>query len=123
MTTTNDFVSGLEQGVVRVLACRACGVHQTLDPVICRRCGSANVVWIDIAGSGHVYATTEIYLAPTPEFKALLPYTLALVDLDGGGRVMGHCETGVAIGLAVMATIFHDAGLPLVRFVPAAADQ
>lgn len=106
-----------ETRVVRVLACGDCGAHQTLDPLFCRFCGSARVAWANVSGNGRVYAKTEVHRAPAPEFRELVPYTLVLVDLDGGGRVMGHGHPDLAIGSAVSATTFNLAGLPLIRFV------
>ena len=52
------------------------------------------------------------------EFRALAPYTLAIVELDEGPRLMGHAVPGVAIGDRVRAEFFAFAGRKLVRFRP-----
>lgn len=117
MTTAGP--ADLTQNAVCVLACRDCGTRQTLDPVFCRNCGSTALAWVKIGGNGRIYATTTIHRAPTPAFRPLVPYTLALVDLEGGARIMGHCAPGLAIGNAVHATICDAAGVTLMRFVSA----
>jgi uncharacterized OB-fold protein len=45
-----------------------------------------------------------------------VPYTLVLVDLDEGARLMGHADPGVAIGARVSAGFFEHDGRRLVRF-------
>jgi uncharacterized OB-fold protein len=36
--------------------------------------------------------------ASSPEWKAVAPYPIVLVDLDEGLRVMAHATSGLAIG-------------------------
>jgi uncharacterized OB-fold protein len=79
--------------------------------------------WRDSNGRGTVYATTVVERAPSDEFRALAPYTLALVDLDEGPRLMGHATPDVAIGDRVDAEIFQCAGRALVRFRPEHASR
>lgn len=112
-----------KQDDVRMLACSNCGRLQTLDPLVCRDCGSGALAWVEVPARGRLYAATRIHRAPTPSFRSLVPYTLALVDMDGGGRMMGHCTSDVAIGEVVHATIFRHEGVPLLRFVPEGESQ
>jgi hypothetical protein len=39
--------------------------------------------------------------APAPDFAALIPYDILLVDLDEGFRMMAHGGPGLAIGTRV----------------------
>ena len=57
-------------------------------------------------------------LEPCADFRALAPYTLAIVQLDEGPRLMGHAAAGVQIGERVRAEFFEHLGRPLLRFVP-----
>ena len=115
------FLAGLAEGAIRYQACAECGTAQTLARYACRACGGGRLEWRAATGRGTVFAVTVVTRAPSEEFRALAPYTLALVDLDEGARLMGHAEPGVAIGQRVAAAFFDHNGRPLVRFrrVPA----
>ena len=111
------FEAGLLNGMVRVLHCRACGLGQSLDPLACRRCGSTDLVWTDTPGLGVIQATTQVHRAPTPALRDLVPYTLLLVDLDGGSRIMAQGTDGLRIGDRVSARVFHHGGNAIIRFI------
>ena len=114
----SPFDEGLAQGVVRYLRCTACGAPQTLTRAVCARCGGHALQWRDAGGTGTVYASTVVHIAHSDEFRALLPYTLVLVDLDEGPRVMGHGTPGLAIGVRVQVRIRAFAGRPVPAFEP-----
>lgn len=69
-------------------------------------------------GAGTVFAVTVVSRASAPEFAALVPYALALVDLDEGARLMGHAPVGLRIGQRVRVDVFSPGGRPLLRFRP-----
>lgn len=110
------FLEGLQKGELRYQACAGCGAAQSLARFACRRCGAETLEWRSAAGSGTVYAVTVVARAPSEEWRALAPYTLALVDLDEGARLMAHAEPGIAIGDRVVAGYFEFAGRRLLRF-------
>lgn len=113
------YLDGLAKGELRYQACLACGAPQTLARYACRACGGTRLEWRRSAGRGTVHATTVVTRAPSEEFRALAPYTLAIVELDEGPRLMGHAAAGVAIGDRVVAEFFAFGGRNLVRFRPA----
>ena len=53
--------------------------------------------------------------APSEALRALAPYTIALIDLNEGVRLMAHLEDGAVIGDRVQAGFrqFGDALVPL----------
>lgn len=110
------YVEGLDQGVLRYQRCAACGRAQRLARHACAWCGAPAPGWHDAAGTGTVFALTEVRRAPTDAFRALVPYTLALVDLDEGARLMGHAATGLRIGQRVRGRCVTLAGHTVVRF-------
>jgi uncharacterized OB-fold protein len=112
------FLEGLARGELRYQVCRACEAPQTLARYACRNCGSTRLEWRRSAGHGTIYATTVVTRAPSEEFRALAPYTLAIVALDEGPRVLGHAAAGAAIGDRVVAEYFAFGGRNLVRFRP-----
>lgn len=112
------FVEGLQQGLVRYQHCEQCGHAQTLARHACARCGQAALVWRNASGLGQVYALTVVERAPSPDFAPLLPYTLVLVQLDEGPRLMGHACAGMAMAQRVRAQFFVHRGQTLLRFAP-----
>lgn len=112
------FTEGLAQGLIRYQRCSACGGAQTLARYACQHCGHGALQWHDAAGTGTVRAATVVARAPSDEFRPLAPYTLVLVQLDEGPRLMAHAAPGVCIGDAVRAGFFTHNGRTLVRFAP-----
>ena len=110
------FTEGLARGELRYQACLDCGAPQTLARYACRACGSTRLEWRASTRRGTVYATTVVTRAPSEEFRALAPYTLAIVELDEGPRLMGHAPAGIAIGDRVVAETFAFGARNLVRF-------
>lgn len=121
MDSAHPYTDGLAQGVVRYQQCTGCGTAQTLARLACCRCGGLQLAWRDACGFGTVHAVTVVERAPSEAFRALVPYTLLLVTLDEGARVMAHGEPGLAIGERVRARPWQAAGLALLRFQRSAA--
>ncbi len=117
--TAHPFSAGLAQGRVRVQRCGGCGGALTGQRLACPHCGGTDLPWCDASGTGTVYAVTTVHRAPTDAWRALAPYTLVLVDLDEGPRLMAHGTPGLAIGARVVAVAVVLAGQPLLRFQPA----
>ena len=118
-SSISPFAQGLAAGVLRYQRCVACGQALTGQRFACTACGSPQLAWCDAAGSGTMYAASTVHRAPTEAWRALAPYTLVLVDLDEGPRVMAHGTPGLAIGARVVALPVLLAGQALMRFVPA----
>lgn len=110
------FIEGLRHGEIRYQACTACGAAQTLARYACRACGATRLEWRTARGSGQVYSMTTVARAPSEEWRALAPYTLAIVELDEGPRLMGHASPAVKIGDRVAAKFFDFGGRRLIRF-------
>jgi uncharacterized OB-fold protein len=68
--------------------CKACGHVRFYPRILCTECGSTETTWIELSGRGNVYSHTTIHRAPSAAFKADVPYVLALVSLEEGGRMM-----------------------------------
>jgi uncharacterized OB-fold protein len=110
------FAEGLQRGEVRYQACSACGAAQTLARYACRACGSSRLEWRTARGAGRVHAVTTVARAPSEEYRALAPYTLAIVELDEGPKLMGHADPGVQIGDRVRSGFFAFGDRMLLRF-------
>jgi uncharacterized OB-fold protein len=87
--------------------CNACGKLTYFRRGFCPGCGASPVEVRSASGSGTVYAVTTVVRAPSPEWKAIAPYPIVLIDLDEGIRVMTHGVAGLAIGERVRIGWLH----------------
>jgi uncharacterized protein len=90
----DPYRDGLARGVILMQTCGECGQVQFPSRVRCIHCGAAEVTWTEVDGAGTVYAKTVNRRPAEAAFAALVPYAVALVDLDVGVRVMARA--GVA---------------------------
>ena len=91
--------------VLRFQRCADCGQVQLIPRALCGNCHSAELQWHESSGQGIILSYTEVFRAPLPAFKAMVPYFIALVDMDEGFRVMANIRKPttrpVAIGQRV----------------------
>jgi uncharacterized OB-fold protein len=109
----NDWTAGT--GGIAYQRCASCLHLWYFRRGFCPRCGSAAIAALQSAGSGIVYAVTEVLRAPSEQLKAYAPYWIALVDVDEGFRMMAHVEPGARIGERVHARFlaFGGATIPV----------
>jgi len=83
----SDFAVHLKDGRLMGSVCSGCG-YSTFPPrADCPECLGERFELRERSGRGTVYTFTEITAAPTG-FEALTPYTIAVVDLEEGGRLL-----------------------------------
>ncbi|MGI4797734.1 MAG: Zn-ribbon domain-containing OB-fold protein [Janthinobacterium lividum] len=87
-----------------VHSCFVCGHRWYFQRAFCPSCGSATLTATASAGLGTVYAVTRVDRAPSPEWRDLAPYGIALIDLDEGLRAMTHADPALRIGDRVHIT-------------------
>lgn len=91
-------------GRLAVQRCGSCEHCQLYGRALCEVCG-ADVTWVDATGAGTVASWTIIRQNHSRPWREMLPYVVALVDLDEGPRVMTNivgCEPdAVSIGMRV----------------------
>jgi uncharacterized OB-fold protein len=121
---TEAFWNGVNEGRLLVQRCQSCGNHQLYPRWRCLRC-RGQVAWVEAGGGGTVYSFTVIRQNFSRSFRHLIPYVVALVDLDEGPRVMSNlvgCDPAdVRIGMPVRVrfeSVSDEASVPL--FEPAA---
>lgn len=96
--------------------CHGCGATWYFARGFCPRCGSAEPERREATGRGTVHAVTVVSRAPTEAMRRHAPYTLLLVDMAEGFRLMAHGEPDLAIGDAVRAEFHEFDGATLPRF-------
>jgi len=120
---TRPFWDRCRAGQLSYQRCAACGRVQFYPRVLCAACGGRALDWERSAGLGRVHAVTVVYRAPSPAFRADVPYAIALVDLDEGFRMMANvvgCDPEtVAIGDRVRLRFEARGDIALPQFEPA----
>jgi uncharacterized OB-fold protein len=90
----SDFAVHLKNGRLMGTTCKKCG-YATFPPrADCPECMSGDYEYREISGKGTIYTWSEITAAPTG-FDDEVPYTIAVVDLEEGGRLL--CWVGETI--------------------------
>ncbi len=105
----------LESGRLGFQRCAGCGAAVFYPRVVCPVCGSADLTWETSSGRGIVYATTAVYRREGD------PYSVVLVDLEEGFRMMSRVESApaeeVEIGARVTLRVDHEGDEPIPVFV------
>lgn len=117
LTPERTWLAALEQGRFLLQRSASSGRYVFHPRVAEPKTGATDLAWVEASGDGIVYAVTVI--APKPPAP---PYTVALIDLAEGPRVMGRVE-GVApddvrIGMAVRARVGRIDGMAALLFEP-----
>ena len=99
--------------------CSDCGKFHFYPRPVCPHCAGARLAWAQASGRGVVYSHSTVHRAPSPAFKADLPYVVAIVKTDEGpqllSRIVGIAPEKVAIGMRVRVKmeLKGDAALPV----------
>ena len=91
-----DWTTGAESLLYQ--RCRSCKSVWYFRRGFCPSCGSTDVEALPSRGMGVVHAVTLVCRPATAEARAHVPFTIALVDLAEGIRVMAHGDRDLAIG-------------------------
>jgi uncharacterized OB-fold protein len=116
---SQPYWNATRDGKLLVQRCSAHGHVQLYARPHCLVCRSP-VAWVEASGRGTVYSFTVIRQNFGRPFRDMVPYVVALVDLDEGARLMTNivgCEPDdVTVGAPVRVRfdpVSDDAALPL----------
>ncbi len=122
------FWEGCQKHELRFQQCEGCGHVRWPPSDICPHCHSFETDWLISKGVGRVYTFAVYHAAFYPGFTADLPYTVAVVALDEGPRLLTNivccrpeqikCEMPVGV---VWEDI--DERITLPKFKPLEGDQ
>ena len=107
-TKVGDFAAGLAEGKIKATKCTGCG-HMEFPPrADCPLCGGKGFEWVEISGHGKLVTYTTIHAAPTG-FGDRTPYTIGVIDLAEGGRLLSWVqeieEEDIHVGMDLQARV------------------
>lgn len=99
------FWEGARSGKLLLQKCSRCGHYWHPVAEVCEACQSFDFEWTPSTGIGTVYSYTVVHHAVHPVVEPWLPYTLCLVALAEGPRILATVEpddgSELQIGTAV----------------------
>ena len=114
---TQPYWDGAAAGELRYQCCLDCGLVQRIPRSLCEQCQSRQLDWRSSKRAGTVLTFTTVHRAPLPAFRDMVPYVIAIVDMDEGFRVMCNAlpqaRDGLEIGARVRIGFQDDHGMSL----------
>jgi uncharacterized OB-fold protein len=124
MQIAKPFYEGLEEQKLLLPWCKSCGKPHFYPRSACPHCWSEeDYDWREAKGTGVIHTFTIVRCNPPPVFVPMLPFPIAIIDLDEGVRILSNIVgdyDGVAIGDRVRVEFVARGGesLPMFRRVP-----
>ena len=108
----SDFAVHLKDGRLMASGCPGRGAFSFPPRAHCLGCMSGSFAFQEVSGRGTIYTHSTVASAPTG-FDDMAPYTVAVVDLEEGGRLLawtGDTIDSVEIGMPVQVVprIFEE---------------
>jgi uncharacterized protein len=101
------------EGRIALCRCTDCGTWLGRPLERCNQCAGPTA-FEDVSGAGTVYSYIVVHQPSVPAFAHLVPYVVALVELDEGprlpGMLLGERGPGVSIGDRVQGELTEVAG-------------
>ena len=119
------FWDACNRGELVIQHCSRCDVLRHPPRPMCPGCRGKELGWKKVSGVGTVYSYTVTHQAIHPSLRGRVPWTVIMVDLDEGVRMISHIvdcfAEDVRIGMRV-EVVFEEveAGVTLPYFRPAA---
>ncbi|MFO7926659.1 MAG: Zn-ribbon domain-containing OB-fold protein [Halobacteriota archaeon] len=90
--TLPGFFDALAEGELLGGICADCGEVLLPPRPACYNCGSRSIDVESRPRIGYIYTYTEVH-TPPPALEDDAPYTIAIVELESGGRLTGRVES------------------------------
>jgi uncharacterized OB-fold protein len=113
--SSSPFDEGLRRKILLFPRCQACGRFHWYPMPRCPYCRSEMIAWTPSSGRGVIFTCTLVEHGFDPTWKALVPYSVALVEFaDAPGirlvsLLVGNPPPATAVGSAV-EPVFDLAG-------------
>ena len=93
--------------------CKACDKIYFYPRDICPDCFSRDTDWVQTNGRGSLYSFAIVHRAPAPAFRDMVPFVVAMVELEGGAIMPTNLvevepdPANIKVGMPV-EVVFHD---------------
>lgn len=117
--STKPYWDELQAGRLVFARCRNCGHAWLPARSECPRCLSDGWTWETASGRGKIVSWVVYHHAYHEAFKAQLPYTVAVVELAEGPRLITNIVNpgdGIALDRPVVLKVENEEGFALARF-------
>src|SRR5437762_1413463 len=84
------FWDSCRQGIFEMQCCVGCGKYSFYPVYLCPFCGSVELSWKELSGTGTVYSCTVVEHSAGAAFDAVTPLVVALIELDEGPIMMSN---------------------------------
>lgn len=81
-TRIHPFFKNLKDGRLTTTRCKSCGELLWQPRVVCSKCLSEDLQWVDLPTEGIVYAFTAMLRGPPLGMESDVPFVMGLVELD-----------------------------------------
>ena|ERR1700722_16528560 len=119
---TKPFWDGCLEGKLLLQRCTKCGAYRHPPSPACANCLSEECEWVPSTAHGTIYTFTVVRENRARGWDKMVPYVLAVIDLDEGVRMLTNlvdiAPEAVKIGMPVVATFAQLDGttkLPLFK--------
>ncbi|TAL82626.1 MAG: hypothetical protein EPN62_04005 [Candidimonas sp.] len=97
------FWAGCNREILLLQHCADCNTRFYFARRLCPACGGQRLDWEPSTGTGTIFSFSEVHVSFFgPEWNTELPYTVVLIDLDEGprmlSRLVGRNSSEVKIG-------------------------
>ena len=86
--TIENFYKFCAEKKLMGVRCAKCKKITVPPRVICSHCGKRDLSWAELPTRGRLVTYTVIHVAP-PQFAALAPYAIGVVEFEAGARLPG----------------------------------
>ncbi|MEE9568902.1 MAG: Zn-ribbon domain-containing OB-fold protein [Candidatus Binatia bacterium] len=87
---SEHFWSACKRHELKVQRCQSCRSYRFPPAVLCPECLSTETEWVKISGRGKVFSFVVYRRLYHPAFEADLPYTVAVIELEEGARILSN---------------------------------
>lgn len=119
---SRPFWDASREGRLVVQWCATCdrGIHYPRHA--CPRCLGDDLTWREVSGDGVVHAATTLHVAAAPWMADRTPYSVAIIELNEGVRMLSNIDTdspsSITVGERVQLSWRHlSDGRRLPQFV------
>jgi len=117
-----DYWAATARGSLEIQWCRACSGWVHYPRGGCPRCYSQELEFRPVSGRGEIYSfSTVMTKGGFPSYGERVPYTIVLVELEEGprmiGNLVGDADAGASVGAKVRVTFEKRGDISLPQFV------